>query len=64
VVGASIEACAGNLYGLVRRWMGHDSHRALILLPGLRRAGAGVILAEGRSMCGADQFWATVIMYG
>lgn len=63
-VGASIEACAGSLYGLVRRWMGHGSHREIILLPGLRRAGVGVVLAEDESMCGADQLWATVMMYG
>jgi uncharacterized protein YkwD len=63
-IGASIEACAGTLYELVRRWMGHDSHRAIILLPGLRRAGVGVVLADGKSMCGRDQLWASAMLYG
>jgi len=63
-VGASVSGCNATLAGLVRAWMAHGPHREILLLPGLRSAGVGVIFQAGRSACGRDQFWATAIMYG
>jgi uncharacterized protein YkwD len=63
-VGASVSGCNGTLKGLVRAWMAHGQHRDILLLPGLRRAGVGVVFEGGKSACGHDQFWATGIVYG
>lgn len=63
-VGASVAGCDGSLEGLVRAWMAHDHHRDILLLPGLRRAGIGVVFERGKSACGRNQFWATGILYG
>jgi uncharacterized protein YkwD len=63
-VGASVSGCDDTLQGLMRRWMAHDEHRDILLIPGLRRAGIGVVFADGRTACGLDQFWATGILYG
>jgi len=63
-VGASASGCNASLRGLVRAWMAHGHHRDILLLPGLRSAGVGVVFEAGRSACGTDQFWATAIMYG
>jgi uncharacterized protein YkwD len=63
-VGAAVSGCRGSLRRLVRAWMAHAAHRDILLLPGLRRAGVGVVFVSGRSACGRDQFWATGIVYG
>ena len=63
-VAGSVAGCDGTLNGLVRAWMAHAEHREILLLPGLRYAGIGVVVAEGQSACGRDSYWATGILYG
>jgi hypothetical protein len=49
---------------MVHQWMGEEFHRSIILHAKLRRAGIGIRRVDGKSACGRDQYWATVIMYG
>lgn len=63
-VGTDVVGCHDSLTKMVHQWMGEEFHRSIILHPKLRRAGVGIIRVDGRSACGRDQYWATVIMYG
>ena len=63
-VAGSVAGCERTLNGLVRTWMRHAEHREVLLLPGVRHAGIGVVVADGPSACGRDSFWATGILYG
>ena len=63
-VGADVVGCHDSLVKMVHQWMGEDFHRSIILHRKLRRAGIGIIRVDGKSACGRDQYWATVIMYG
>lgn len=56
--------CDRSLRAIVRGWLGSSVHRGILLHPGLRRAGIGVIRVDGRSACGRDRVWATAILYG
>jgi uncharacterized protein YkwD len=63
-VAGSVAGCATSLRGLVRTWMSHAEHREVLLLRGVRRAGLGVKVADGQSLCGRDGLWSTGILYG
>jgi uncharacterized protein YkwD len=63
-VGADVVGCHESLQKMVRQWMGEDFHHDIILNPHLRRAGLSVVYVDGKSACGRDNYWATVIMYG
>jgi hypothetical protein len=63
-VGADVVGCHDSLTKMVHQWMGEEFHRSIILHAKLRRAGIGIRRVDGKSACGRDQYWATVIVHG
>jgi uncharacterized protein YkwD len=63
-LGAATVGCADTLQELHRALMHSEIHRSILLNPGLRRVGIGLLTAAGTNRCGQGSIWATEIFYG
>ncbi|MEW6059960.1 MAG: CAP domain-containing protein [Actinomycetota bacterium] len=63
-IGGAIVGCGSSLAAIHKAFMQSAVHHDIILVPGARRVGIGVIRTDGDSSCGEDAFWVTAIFYG
>jgi uncharacterized protein YkwD len=56
--------CASSLRKLHKSFMDSPEHRDMVLDPGFRKIGIGVVAAAGDTMCGRESVWGTEIFFG